>query len=181
MKAVHLLMGGVACVAVAALAFSQPSERSPRPDDLAGQIEALRGSLDDVSATLELAVAQQRANLLLKRIELAHLRMRPDESRLNRLQNDRRSARESLEQLQVFKSQVIQEAELAGSSGDPADSEAQRRLLSELDDRIEESQEQLSDAEEQIQQAELDMQSRQKAIDDLDSQLLDLIENLDRR
>jgi hypothetical protein len=101
-EGIRRLLSGFVLMALAAPAVAQPvpESSSVSTPDLAREVEALRISVERAVGLLDRALTHQRAELLLKRIELKERRVVPLESEVRRARTDLLAAESEIERLE---------------------------------------------------------------------------------
>ena len=177
---IRRLLSGFVLMALVAPALAQPlpeSTSAPTPD-LAREVEALRISVERAVGLLDRALTHQRAELLLKRIELKERRVVPLESEVRRARTDLLAAESEVERLE----QMLENAEDAiveeiRNGTDRADS-GSRIMKRELEQGLAFARTRIETEESHVRRLQDELADRLDEIDILEDSLEHRLEQL---
>jgi len=178
----RLVVHAILLVSLLSQTLAAPALAQPAPDtapDLVKEVEALRKTVEEAVALLDRAVAHQRTEILLKRLDLKERRVVPLESELRHARDGLAASRNETERFE----QMIEEtehriAEETRSGVDPDESE-NRILKDDLEQALAHVRRNVEADEDRVRRLEDELAERLEEIEILEDSLQERLDKLE--
>ncbi|ANM30046.1 hypothetical protein ABI59_11395 [Acidobacteria bacterium Mor1] len=141
--------------------------------EIAPKLDSLQQSMDRVSAALDELIRHRRADLLLRRMELAQRKIEPRETELLKAQSMLRTERSEVDRLTMMLDEIRSQT-LSGLDI----SNEERDMQSEIERALERKKLRVVDQQRLVDELEQSVESERKSIRELERRLDDLMETL---
>ncbi len=141
--------------------------------EIAPKLDSLQQSMERVSAALDELIRHRRADLLLRRMELAQRKIEPRETELRKAQSVLRTERSEVDRLTM----MLDEIRSQTLSGLDISSD-ERDMQSEIERALERKKLRVVDQQRLVDELEQSVEAERKSIRELEQRLDDLMETL---
>jgi hypothetical protein len=173
-----ILLGSLLSLLPAAGPVTAQEATNAAPD-LVKEIEALRKSVQEAVGLLERALAQQRAELLLKRLDLKERRVVPLESELRRARDAVTTTRSEVERFEQMEEETESRIADAVRSGTDREDSDDRILAGQLEAALSQVRRALESEEDRVRRLEDELAERLDEIEILEDSLRRRLDDLD--
>ena len=180
-RAVLIILGIVVAASGSPSMAEEPEDPAARASNLFETVAGLDRSLNEIAQLLEHLVKNQRAELVLRRIDLGVRRLAPLEEELRRAERrviDSKSDIHRFETMIADLEDAISEEILQGV--DPVES-GNRRQKEEVERELRVSTAELESLERRVQDLEIDLADGRREIEALDDVLKEVLESVTSR
>lgn len=144
-------------------------------DDITRELRRLNDQLQQIGVSLDALLANQKAQLIVRRIELEERRLAPLDREVRGARGDVRNKEAEIRQTRTYRDTTEEELEAAIRAGEELDG-PQRSELKLMDEMIKNLETELGAFQSRVFELEDDLARGRERVESLDEQLMELLD-----